>query len=142
MSACWRFVARPLAVLAILGTMVVGSGVPPADAAFPSTSLPLTGITEMVMDDAHSHLFISGYSALSNATFNGTADSAVVVANADGSINTTFTGIDGAAGMFLDAANNKLYVAAYGGNAIQVIDTSTLTLGTSYDLGTAAACPL
>jgi WD40 repeat protein len=138
-------VSRISLTMLIAAGIVVSSSAPEADAAPPppptSVSLPLSGYTEAVMDDAHGHLFVTGYSALSWAGFNGGADSKVLVLNEDGSTSATFTGIDGAAGMYLDSASNQLYVAAYGASTIQVIDTATLTVGTSYDLGTEAACP-
>jgi hypothetical protein len=104
-----------------------------------SVDLPLTGLTEMVVDDAHGHIFLTGYSAVVNAS--GTHDGVVAVANADGTMNTTLD-VPGAAGMYLDPGSNTLYVAEGDANAIQPIDTSTLTLGAAIDTGTAAGCPM
>jgi hypothetical protein len=101
--------------------------------------LPLSGFSEMVVDDAHSHIFITGFSALSG--FTGTADSKVVVANMDGTLDTTLADVAGAAGMYLDAANHTLYVAENEGDAVQPIDTVSLTKGTPFGLGTNADCP-
>jgi hypothetical protein len=95
----------------------------------------------MVIDTAHSHLFVTGYSAMAWAGYVGGADSKVLALNLDGSLAATFTGIDGAAGLFLDAPANRLYVAAHDADEIQAIKTDTLTLGSSWSLGADATCP-
>ena len=104
------------------------------------TALPLTGLTQMVVDDAHHHVFLTGFSPV--IAYVGTNDSKVVVVNFDGSIEKSFTGLPGAAGLYLEAANNRLWVAEAAGDALQVINTDTLTLGPSYPLGANADCPL
>jgi hypothetical protein len=108
-------------------------------AAAAYTTLPLTGLTQMVVDDVHGHVFLTGFSQV--LPYAGTNDSKVVVINFDGSIETTFTDLPGAAGLYLDAANNRLWVAESAGDALQVIDTDTLTLGPTYSLGANADCP-
>ena len=108
-------------------------------AAAAYTTLPLTGLTQMVVDDVHGHVFLTGFSQV--LPYAGTNDSKVLVVNFDGSIETTFADLPGAAGLYLDAGNNRLWVAESAGDALQVIDTDTLTLGQTYSLGANADCP-
>ena len=127
------------AVIALPGVPSVAAGsTPPGPVA---VNLPLSGLSEMVMDTAHNHLFVTGYSLMSWSGYSGGADAEVLALNLDGSIAKTFTGLDGAAGMYLDAASNRLYIAEYEANELQAIRTDTLALGSSWALGTDAACP-
>jgi hypothetical protein len=91
------------------------------------TSLGVIQVEQMAVDDAHQHVFLSA-----------PANSELVVMNFDGSLDTTITGLTDPRGMTLDAASHTLYVAETEGHAIQAVDTNTLTLGTSWPLGT---CP-
>ena len=88
----------------------------PAGLATTKTSLPLTGFFDMVVDDAHGHVFVTG----------GSGNSSVVVVDFSGNVVTSIGSQPGAAGMALDAANSTLYVALRDSNAISVIDTATL----------------
>ena len=99
------------AVIALPGApSATAVSTPPGPVA---VNLPLSGFSEMVMDTAHDHLFVTGYSLMSWAGYSGGADAEVLALNLDGSIAKTFTGLDGAAGMYLDAASNRLYIAEY-----------------------------
>ena len=89
----------------------------PAGFATTKTALSLTSFADLVVDDAHGHVFVSG----------GTGTSSVVVVDFSGQVVTTIADEPGASGMALDAANSLLYVALRDSNAIAVIDTATLT---------------
>ena len=90
-----------------------------AQGAFATTSTPLslTSFADMVVDDDHGHVFVTG----------GSGSASVVVLNFSGQVVTTIMGEAGAAGMALDADNSVLYVALSDGNEIAVIDTVTLS---------------
>ncbi len=141
-----RRTTRVIAVLSLAAAVIALPGVPSAMATSTppgpvAVNLPLSGFSEMVMDTAHGHLFVTGYSLMAFSGYQGGGDTVVLALNLDGSIAKTFTGLDGAAGMYLDAASNRLYVAEYEANALQAIRTDTLALGSSWALGTDAACP-
>jgi hypothetical protein len=98
----------------------------------PPTSLTPVGLasySDMAVDDAHQHVFISGRD-----------DDAVVVMDFNGMSVTTITGLPGAEGLAIDQATHTLYVAEYAAPAIAVIDTQTLALRRTYALGT-DLCP-
>lgn len=106
----------PLAVLA------------PATAAAPTgLDVGLTGFRDIVVDQAHGHVFVS----------QGT--STVVVTDLAGTPAAPLTGLTGAAGMALSNDGSTLYVGLSTGDAIAAVDTTTLAV-TTYPTG-AGTCP-
>jgi YVTN family beta-propeller protein len=93
------------------------------------TDLSLTGFSDMVVDSANEHVFVTG----------GSGNSSVVVLNYSGTVVTTITSEPGAAGMALDPDSGTLYVALSDSNAISAIDTGTLTESTRISIAPAAA---
>ncbi len=83
-----------------------------------ATSLPAPNFGDMVVDDAHGHVFVSG----------GGDSSAVFVLDYEGNRVKTISGLSWPVGMALDSSTSTLYVALNGGSAITVIDTQTLTV--------------
>lgn len=99
----------------LIGLLVLAATQP----AFAGTVTPLSlaGYGDMVVDDAHGHVFVSG----------GEFGSSIAVLDFDGNLVTTITGQSGARGMALDAATGTLYVALQKANSISLIDTATRT---------------
>lgn len=91
------------------------AGAPPASAA---TSLPSANFGEMVVDEAHGHVFVSGK----------WESSSVFVLDFDGNLVTTITGLSWPTGMALDGSTSTLYVAQSGGSGIATVDTATLSV--------------
>ena len=116
---------RMLAVLVLLALCQSTS------AGASTAQLPLSDIGWIVVDDAHSHVFVTG--AQSGAPGQ---DNAIAVMNFDGTLDTTITGEPGAGGMAL--AGGRLYVAGCDTTSIDVFDTATLTkvdtLSTSFPM--------
>jgi hypothetical protein len=135
-SAAITLVVGPSSARLASAAPALSNTIPGSD---PSFALPLTGLSAMAVDDAHQHVFLTGNSP---AVGQGTPDSVVVVMDFDGTLNSVIQGLPGAAGMYLDASAHKLYVLENGANAIQVIDTNTLTLGAVFPLGSGVECPL
>src|SRR3954447_17677081 len=116
-----RLIAPAAAVLALLA---------PAHASAGSvTALNLTGYADMVVDDAHQHVFVTGRAG----------DSSVIVLDYSGVLLTTITNEPGAAGMALDTANDTLYVALSSSNGISAIDTTTLAESARISIAPASA---
>lgn len=80
-----------------------------------TTSLPIAGLSSIVVDDAHQHVFLTG-----DAT-----DSVVLVTDMTGQVVKTFSGEGGASGMVL--SNGTLYVARCGTTSIDTFDAATLS---------------
>ena len=123
---------RRTAVLALAG-LLSGTGLtalaPAASAADSVVPLPLTAYRDIVVDDAHSHLFLTGGGS------NG-----VVVRDLAGAAVTTITNQPGASQMTLSEDGSLLYVALASGDAVSAISTTTLTEVTRYSTG-ATTCP-
>jgi hypothetical protein len=118
-----------LVLAALAATAGLMSIAPPAGATADATlSMPLTHFTDLVVDDAHGHVFLSG----------GGTDG-IVVRNLEGATVTTIPNEPGATQMALSYDSSTLYVALVGAGAIAAIDTGTLTETTRYSVG--AICP-
>lgn len=100
-------------LLAALVAATIVAGVPVAHGA---TRLALGNVGDMVVDPAHSHVFVSSRDG-------GTS---VVVLDFDGNVVDTITGLSYPWGMAIDEATSTLYVAQSGGSSIATVDTSTL----------------
>jgi hypothetical protein len=112
-----RFVGVATAML------VVALGAAPAAAQLPVNATPLPGtFSHMVVDAATSHVFVSI-----------TSSGKIVVLNFDGDVVETISGESGARG--LAVVGSHLYVVAAGGNAIDDIDTGTLTKSATLTTG-------
>jgi hypothetical protein len=110
---CTRILGWVVAASLFVGAFMMPFAGTPAFADS-STPLPLTDFGGMVVDSAHSHVFVSGHGS-------------VVVLDYSGSIVTNITGEAGASGLALDASTSTLYVALNAGEmAIDKIDTDTL----------------
>lgn len=100
----------------------------PAAAAAPE--LPLSGFGDVIVDDVHERVFVSG----------GASSNGVVVADFSGRVRRTIANQPGAEGLELSADGTRLYVALSAGDAVSVIDTATLTETARYPTG-AGTCP-
>jgi hypothetical protein len=104
-----------LTVLALLGLAALGLAlaVPgPAARADSTNDVGLRGFADLVVDQAHGHVFISQGSAT------------VVVTDLAGRPVGTLTGLRGANGMALNDDGSELYVALTGADAIAQVDTT------------------
>jgi hypothetical protein len=100
----------------LLATLVVATIVAGVPAAHGATRLALGNFGDMVVDPAHSHVFVSSRDG-------GTS---VVVLDYDGNVVDTISGLSHPWGMALDEGTSTLYVAESGGSTIATVDTSTL----------------
>jgi hypothetical protein len=75
---------------------------------------------DIVVDESHGHVFISG----------GRLESNVAVTDLDGTLVTTITGLAGADGMVLSADASTLYVGLAVAGAIAAVDTTTFDVST------------
>ncbi|MFK0243404.1 hypothetical protein ACIQUM_01800 [Amycolatopsis azurea] len=118
-------------VLAGLGAVVaMAASALVAPAASAGQELPLPGFGDIVVDDAHERVFVSG----------GGAGNGIVVTDFSGRVRRTIPNQLGADGLVLSADGTKLYAALSAGDAISVIDTATLTETARYATG-AGTCP-
>jgi YVTN family beta-propeller protein len=125
-----RRTARLLVLpLACAGAVILAAPVAatPPDSA---VQLPMTDVREVLVDDAHSHVFLTGGGS------NG-----VVVRDLAGTAVTIVADQPGAEGMALSPDGGTLYVALYNGDAVSAIDTVTLTEKARYATG-AGTCPV
>ncbi|WP_410648998.1 YncE family protein [Amycolatopsis sp. cmx-4-54] len=118
-------------VLAGLGAVVAMTvSVVAAPVASAGQELPLPGFGDVVVDDAHERVFVSG----------GGSGNGIVVADFSARVRRTIPNQLGADGLVLSADGTKLYAALSAGDAISVIDTATLTETARYPTG-AGTCP-
>lgn len=101
----------------------------PAAAADSTYYLSTGNVPEIVVDEAHGHVYIAGGRA-------GT----VLVRDLEGNEVTTITGQRDASGLALSPDGSVLYVANAHADAISAIDTTTLTEVARYPTGT-DTCP-
>lgn len=124
-----RRTAVVVAALALAHAGFVGLAPTASAEAHTTVSLPLTAFRDIVVDEAHGHVFVTG----------GPADG-IVVRTLEGAAVTTISGVSGAAQMVLASGGSRLLVALEGADAIAAIDTSTLTEVARYATG-ASTCP-
>jgi hypothetical protein len=110
----------------VVALLAVGGGATQASADS-VTDIGLTGFRDIIVDEAHDHVFVSQ----GNAT--------LIVTDLQGVPLTTIEDLHGAAGMTLSPDGATLYVALSSGDAIAAVDTGTLEVAT-YPTGT-ASCP-
>ena len=117
--------------LALLSAAVVSTALAPLPAAATADStidVGLEGFRDIVVAQSHDRVFIS----------QGTDE--VVVTDLAGTRTDVLQGLTGAWGMTLAEDEGTLFVAMHGGEAIGVVDTETLAVGT---IGTGAGtCPM
>lgn len=118
-----RTLVAALLPIALLASLV---GVPTTAHADGVKALSLTGFADIVVDDAHGHVFISQDSAT------------LLVFDLDGNPVGSVPNLYGAAGMALSEDGTKLWVALSDGDAVAAVDTSTLA-ATSYPTGVSTA---
>jgi hypothetical protein len=111
------------AVAAALAATVITT--PTASAA---TALPLSGYGDIAVDQAHQRVFISG----------GPTSNGIVVTTFAGAVVKTINFQSGATGLELSADGTLLFAALSAGDAISVIDTTTLAETHRYTTG---PCP-
>jgi hypothetical protein len=92
------------------------------------TDIGMTGFRDIIVDEAHDHVYVSQ----GNAT--------LIVTDLQGVPITTIEGLHGAAGMTLSPDGSTLYVALSSGDAIAAVDPDTLEVANTYPTGT-ASCP-
>lgn len=119
--------SRLLAAAVALAVAVPVVAAPTASAA---TSLPLSGFGDIVVDDLHERVFVSG----------GPSSNGIVVTDFSGRVRRTIENQPGAHGLELSADGTRLFVALSAGDAVSVIDTATLTETARYGTG-AGTCP-
>lgn len=115
------------ALLASTGLCAVTPSI--AVAADAHIILPLYDFRDLVVDDAHGHVFVSG----------GAGDP-LVVRDMDGGPVATIPNQPGAGHMALSTDSSKLYVPLEMGDAVSVIDTTTLQETARYRTGP-VTCP-
>lgn len=117
------------AAVALLGSGLVAVAAP-AHAVDTTADLPMVAFTDMLVDSAtHGHVFLTG----------GFSDG-LVVRDLDGAAVDVVTNQPGAAYMALSDDGSKLYVPLRMGDAVSVIDTTSLLETARYHTGT-ATCP-
>jgi hypothetical protein len=112
---------------AVLGGAVVAAHA--ASAADPNVTLPMTSFSDILVDSAHGHVFLTGGGS-----------TGLVVRDLNGGAVTVLDNQPGANGLALSADGSVLYVALNQGDAISAIDTTTLAETARYETG-ASICP-
>lgn len=116
-------------VLAVgLTVLAIGSAATTAHAT--DDVLPLPGFGDLVVDDAHERVFVSG----------GGSSNSVVVVDEHGRVKKKIDNQFGATGLVLSEDAKTLYVAQAAGDAISAIDTTTFAEKARYPTG-ARTCP-
>jgi hypothetical protein len=110
-------------------TLIAGLLAGPAGVAR-AASVRLTGDDNVVVDTVHGHVFASPEFQWREA---GIPD-AVVVADLDGTVVTTITGLSGVQGLVLSPADSMLYAAVPGDDDVVGISTTTLKVTKTYPL--------
>lgn len=103
------------------------SAAPGVDSPVP---LPLSRVTDMVVDDAHGHLFFAG----------GEGQNGILVTDFAGNVVTTIAQQESPMGLALSPDGSRLYAGLYDGHAVSEIDTATLTETRRFPVGQ-SMCP-
>ena len=119
--------ALTAALSLVVALLVVGGGATQASADS-VTDIGMAGFRDIIVDEAHDHVFVSQ----GNAT--------LIVTDLQGVPLTTIENLHGAAGMTLSPDGATLYVALSSGDAIAAVDADTLEVANTYPTGT-ASCP-
>jgi len=122
-----RLVSSFAAASLALGGLTAAAS--PAAAADSVIELPMNHVNDMFVDDARSHLFLTGGGS-----------HGVHVRDLAGGPVAVIDNQPGAAAMAVSSDGSTLYVALFSGDAISAIDTTTLTEVARYATG-AATCP-
>lgn len=101
----------------------------PAAAADSAHLLALTNVRDVLVDDAHGRVFLTGGGS-----------QGLVVRTTEGAAVTTVENLPGADEMVLSPDGTQLYVALAHGDAVAAVDPVTLTETARYPTG-AATCP-
>lgn len=117
------FVAACSTAIVLSATAVAA---PRAAAADTQTHLPFTSYTDMLVDEAHGHIFFTS----------GT--STLTITDLTGGDPVTVSGLGGAVGLAMSPDGQTVYVAAESANEIAAVDTSSLTVTTPF---TGLSCP-
>jgi hypothetical protein len=123
-----RRTARSAVLAVALGGLTVVTA-PAASAADASVAVPMTSFRDVLVDSAHSHVFLTGGGS-----------TGLVVRDLAGGAVTVVSNQPGASGLALSADGTRLYVGLDQGDAISAIDTTTLTEAARYPTGT-STCP-
>jgi hypothetical protein len=99
-------------------SVAVGGLAAATPAAAIGISLPIPHYADMLVDEAHGHLFFTA----------GTGSSSVWVTDLTGHSVATLASLDGATGLAMSADGTTVYVAEAGANAIAGIDTTSLAV--------------
>jgi hypothetical protein len=126
-SLVGRIRTTAVAVLAFAGVVVVSAPVAHAD---DDDRLPLPAFGDVVVDQVHQKVFVSG-----GPTTNG-----IVVTDFRGKVVKQINGQPGATGLELSADSATLYVALAAGDAISAISTTTYTETARHAVGP-QTCP-
>lgn len=116
--------------LAAASTLVTIVATPGAAHAAGGTPLDLPGFGDMVVDEEHGQVYISG----------GSGGNGVLVTSLSGDYITTIPFQYGATGLAQDADTEWLYVAQAAGDAISIIDVHTYQQTARYSTGS-QTCP-
>ena len=121
-------------VAAVVASMATITGVESAQAADPSTLLPLGTYSHMAVDAAHGLVFITGHA---HAYSNRPGQSGVAVVNVDGSSPAIISGTSASSGVVV-GPDGLVYAAEDDGHIAQ-IDPATKTLTHAFNTGN--VCP-
>jgi hypothetical protein len=113
-----------------LAGLTASAIVAPAAHATGWDPLPLPAFGDMVVDDGHRRVFVSG----------GPSANGIAVADFSGRVSKTIDKQHGATGLALSEGGRTLYAALASGDAISAIDTETLKETARYATG-AQTCP-
>lgn len=121
-----------LAVMSLALSIVSGGlNAPAARALTPdaATTLPVVSFTDLVLDEAHGHIFVSG-----------SGNSEILVRDLTGAAVATIADTPGVRDLALSPDGATLYAALTSSHAIAAIDTSTLLATARYATGD-GTCP-
>ncbi|MFD9700485.1 YncE family protein [Lentzea sp. NPDC059081] len=125
-----RWLTATAMTAALLSTTLLSATALPAAAEPPqvSVSLALTSFSDIAVDAAHGHVFVSSK-----------ADHAVAVTDLSGTAVTKLSNLPGARGLVLSPDGGTVFVALSEYGAIAALDTLTLTERARYPVG--EVCP-
>jgi DNA-binding beta-propeller fold protein YncE len=110
--------------------LLAGMGLAAQPATATSSPLPLPAFGDIVVDQAHKHIFISG----------GRSANSVLVLDFSGRVLKKIDNQFGATGLVLSEDNKTLYVAQAAGDAVSAVSTDKFIETTRYPTG-AQTCP-
>ncbi|QER89579.1 Ig-like domain repeat protein [Streptomyces tendae] len=121
-----RSIATATALAVVLSSAALVGGTAAPAAADSAKVLPVSSVSDMVVDGAHQRVYVSDPTG-----------GKIVVTDYNGTVRATLTGLSGVSGLAVSDDGGQVYAAVTKDDRIVSVDTTTYTQTASYPVGAA-----